>query len=72
MVWTMGITSLEIDNGNNFRQMDNGNNFNHWKFSDFVVDLNYFYFSYPNPNPNPTHLTKHDFLSPIDISVFGM
>ena len=41
-----------------------GNNFNHWKFSDLVIDLNYFSFSYPNPNPNPMHLPKHEFLTP--------
>jgi len=43
-----------------------GNNMNHWKFSDFVIDHNYFYFFQPNPNPNPTHLTKQDFPSPND------
>jgi len=38
-------------------------NCNHWKFSDFVLDLNYFSFSQPNPNPNTTYLPKHEFLS---------
>ena len=37
-----------------------GNNFNPWKFSDLVVDLNYFSFSHPNP----IHLPKHEFLNP--------
>ena len=36
------------------------NNFKHWKFSDLVIDLNYFSFSHPNP----THLPKHKSLSP--------
>jgi len=41
-----------------------GNNFNHWKFSDLVVDLNYFSFSRPNPNPYPADLPKHEFPTP--------
>ena len=39
-----------------------GNNFTHWKFSDLVVDLNYFSFS--RPNPYPTGLPKHEFPTP--------
>ena len=45
-------------------KLQHGKNFNHWKFSDFVVDLNCFYFSHPNPNHNLTHLPKHEFPSP--------
>ena len=37
-----------------------GNKFHHSKFSDLVLDLNYFSFSHPNP----TYLPKHVFLSP--------
>jgi len=41
-----------------------GNKFHHWKFSDLVLDLNYFSFSHHNPYPNPTYLPKHEFLNP--------
>jgi len=44
------------------------------KFSDLVVDINYFSFSQTNPNPNLTHLPKHEFLSPNKsvLSIFGL
>jgi len=45
------------------KKLWHGKNFNHWKFSDFVVDLNYCSFSHPNPNHNPTHLPKHELLN---------
>ena len=32
----------------------------HWKFSDFVLDLNYFSFTHPNP----TYLPNYEFISP--------
>jgi len=34
------------------------------KFSDLVLDLNYFLFFHPNPYPNSTYLPKHEFVSP--------
>ena len=37
-----------------------GNNFHPRKFSDLVLDLNYFTVSHPNP----THLPKYEFLCP--------
>jgi len=47
-----------------------GNNFNHWNFSDWVVDINYFSLSNPNPSHLPKHESlsrNHDFLSVFDI-----
>jgi len=41
-----------------------GNTFHHWKFSDLVLDLNYFSFCHHNPCRNPTYLSKHKFLNP--------
>jgi len=41
-------------------KLQHGKKFNHWKISDFVVDLNYLSFSHPNL----THLPKHEFRSP--------
>jgi len=43
-------------------KLQHGNKFNYWKFSDLVVDLNYF--SFFHPNPNPTYSPEHEFLSP--------
>jgi len=40
------------------------NKFHHWKFSDLVLDLNYFSFSHHNPCRNQTYLPKHEFLIP--------
>ena len=45
-------------------KLQHGNKFHHCKFSDLVLDINYFSFSHHNPCPNPIYLLKHEFLSP--------